>query len=141
MPFLLDTNVLSELRKGDRTSKNVKAWQKSHAASDHWISVISLMEVQIGIVRALRHDPPFARILADWYDTSLVVAYMSRTLIVDRCIAEKRAEFERLRTLNHSDALIAATADVKGMVLATRNTKDFDDLGIPLVNPWEHPID
>ena len=141
MAFLLDTNVLSELRKGHNIDPKVETWQRLCATSDQWISVISLIEVQIGVRRALRHDPVFAKVLDDWYQSTLLAAYQNRTLRVDVQIVEKRAEYESLRSLNYSDALIAATAHVNHMALVTRNTKDFHDLGIDLINPWEHPLD
>jgi len=137
MAYLLDTNVVSELRKRGRANANVKRWQSGQPSWDQWISVISLMEVRIGVVRALKSDPPFARILDEWYRSQLVPAYSGRTLPVDLITAEKRADFEKRRTLSYSDALIAATAATKGLVVATRNISDFEGLGLELVNPWE----
>lgn len=96
------------------------------------------MEVRIGVVRALKSDPSFARILDEWYRSQLVPAYSGRILFVDLITAEKRAEFEKQRTLSYSDALIAATAATRGMIVVTRNISDFAGLGIDLVNPWEY---
>ena len=141
MAFLLDTNVLSELRKAHRANANVCSWQAKHPVSKQWVSVISLMEVKIGIVRAWSQDKNFARVLDEWYRKRLVPAFAGRTLAVDLKTAEKRAGYEKQRTIAYSDALIAATAAVHDMTIVTRNTADFADLGIKLVNPWEHPLD
>jgi len=141
MGFLLDTNVLSELRRGHLTHPGVLKWQKLQPTKDQWISVISLMEVSIGVVRARKSDRRFSEVLAKWYRDKLVPSYTDRTLPVDVRVAEKRAEYEKLRTVAYSDALIGATAAVNGLTLVTRNTKDFAGLRIPLINPWEHPLD
>lgn len=138
MAYLLDTNVVSELRKKSRAHPNVKRWQSNQPSWEQWISVISLMEVRIGVVRALKTDPSFAEILDEWYRSQLVPAYSGRILFVDLITAEKRAEFEKQRTLSYSDALIAATAATRGMIVVTRNISDFAGLGIDLVNPWEY---
>jgi len=140
MAFLLDTNVVSELRKADRTHPKVISWQANYPAAQQWISVISLMEMRIGIVRAKDRDPEFARVLDIWYQQRLLPAYARRIIPVGLKIAEKRADYEKRRTISYSDALIGATAATNHLSLVTRNTKDFVDLGIDLINPWEHSL-
>lgn len=137
MGFLLDTNVVSELRKAHKADRNVRFWQSQHEAISQWISVISLMETKIGIVRAQSKDAEFAEVLSDWYHHTLLPAYSGRIIDVSLEIAEQRAEFESVRTVPYSDALLAATAKIRGLTIATRNTKDFEGLGIDLINPWK----
>jgi predicted nucleic acid-binding protein len=140
MPYLLDTNVLSELRRGHRGDPKLRNWQAQHSHEDQWISVISLMEVRIGVIRARRTDLQFSEALDKWYRTQLLPTYQNRILMVDTKVAELRAAYEATRTVAYSDALIAATAAAHGHTLVTRNVKDFEGLGIKLVNPWKHPI-
>lgn len=140
MEFLLDTNVVSEFRKAHNANENTRQWQSCYSASQLWLSVISLMEIKIGIVRAERKDYPFSQVLSKWYDDSLLPAYHGRILEVSLEVAEIRASFESQRTLPYSDALIAATAKLHDLTLVTRNIKDFQGLGIELANPWEGPL-
>lgn len=141
MAYLIDTNVLSELRKAHRANAKVRNWHSEQEVEKLWISVISLLEIKIGIVRAQNNDPDFSKVLSKWYDSQLVPSYFGRILSIDQRIAEERSDFEKIRTLPYSDALIAATAVVYGMIVVTRNTGDFIDLGITLINPWEQPLD
>ncbi|NBB78954.1 MAG: PIN domain-containing protein [Verrucomicrobia bacterium] len=137
MAFLIDTNLVSELRKRHNANPSVLAWQKHVRAIDQWISVISLMEIRIGVLKAETSDAAFAQKLDLWYHRRLLPAYRGRILPVDLKVAEMRSTLSPHRTLPHSDALIAATAKHHRLTIATRNTKDFEGLGIDLINPWE----
>jgi predicted nucleic acid-binding protein len=136
MAFLLDTNVLSELRRRS-AAVPVVAWQTSHKLSEFYVSVISLMEIRNGTEKVRAKDPVFAEKLDSWYHERLLPAYRRRILQVDLKVAETRSTLSPHRTLPHSDALIAATAKHHRLTIVTRNTKDFEGLGIDLTNPWE----
>ena len=136
MAFLLDTNVLSELRRRS-AAVPVVAWQASHKLSEYHVSVISLMEIRNGIEKVREKDPSFAKELDGWYHERLLPAYSGRILPVDLKVAEMRSTLSPHRTLPHSDALIAATAKHHALTIATRNTKDFEGFGIDSINPWE----
>lgn len=97
------------------------------------------MEIRLGVQKALNSDPNFAKLLHEWYQSQLLPSYEGRILNVDLDVAEIRANFPIKRTLPYSDALIGATAKHHNLTLVTRNTKDFEDFGIHLINPWEHP--
>ncbi|MDB6080253.1 MAG: VapC toxin protein [Akkermansiaceae bacterium] len=135
--YLLDTNVLSELRKGRRCDPSVALWQAGLTANDQFVSVISLMEIQSGILAARRSDERFADLLADWYENRVKPTFDGRVLGIDLEIAERCSLLMNQRTRGLSDALIAATAHVLGFTLVTRNVDDFRDTGIRLVNPWQ----
>lgn len=104
-----------------------------------WIHAVSLMKIQIGVQQAMETDPVYSRVLNEWYYESLVPAHVGRIIVVDRSVTETSGPFEFRRTLPHSDALIAATARHHELKLVTRNTKDFQDFDIELINPWKVP--
>lgn len=137
MALLLDTNVLSELRKKNRCAPAVAAWQLAASEEELFISVISLMEIKHGILMARRKDPPFAKLLEDWYEMQVKPAFDGYVLPIDLPVSERCAVLLGERTRGLADALIAATAYVNGLVLVTRNTADFADAGIKLQNPWK----
>lgn len=137
MPYLIDTNVVSELRRKS-ADPCVLNWQAQYDLTESWISVLTLMEIRIGIERVRPTDQPFAERLSQWYKNTLLAAYKDRTLPIDLAICETRVLFDTRRTLPLADALIGATAKHHNLTLATRNTKDFEGLGIQLVNPWKH---
>lgn len=136
MFFLLDTNVLSELRRRSAAPQVVQ-WQKSYKLSDFYVSVISLMEIRNGTERVRSKDAVFAGKLDAWYAKRLLPAYEGRILPVTLRVCEIRATFPQDRTLPPLDALLAASAKYHRLTIATRNTKDFEGLGVKLVNPWE----
>jgi predicted nucleic acid-binding protein len=136
MAFLLDTNVLSELRRRS-AAVPVVAWQTSHKLSEFQVSVITLMEIRNGTEKVRATDPAFAEKLDSWYHERLLPAYKGRILPVDLKVAEMRSTLSPDRRLPDSDALIAATAKHHRLTIATRNTKDFEGFGIDLINPWE----
>lgn len=134
---MLDTNVISELRKGTRCDPQVSAWQRGIGDRERFISVLTLMELRHGILAADKKDPSFASALRDWYEKQVKPTFSDRTLPVDLQVAERCSELLATRTRPVADALIAATALVHELVLVTRNTDDFADTGVELTNPWE----
>lgn len=139
MSFLLDTNVISEVRRR-AAAPQVVGWQKSHPVSDYHVSVISLMEIRNGTERVRAKDTAFAEKLDNWYANRLLPTYHKRILAVTLRICEVRATFPLDRPLPPLDAILAATAKYHRLTIATRNTKNFEGLGINLVNPWEFAL-
>jgi predicted nucleic acid-binding protein len=139
MAFLLDTVTVSELRKGTRTNPAVRAWQESEVSGQAYLSVITLNEIRYGILKQKRRDRKFAELLAVWYANLVSQPALFPLLGVDLPIAELAADFRGNEGLAYADSLIAATAKVHGLTLATRNTADFAATGIALFNPWDFP--
>lgn len=136
--YLLDTNVLSELRKlGDgRADAKVTAWLANRDANSFFISVITVMELEIGILRVERRDQRQASLLRQWVDTIVRPEFSARTLPIDEAIALRCARLHVPDPRSDRDALIAATALHHGMSVVTRNVADFTATGVPLINPW-----
>jgi hypothetical protein len=135
MPYLLDTVTLYELRKGRKVHPKVGKWQEG--IGETWLSVITLQEIHYGMRKVEPKDPAFAAILASWYRNVLSHPRRFRVVNVDPVIAEQAADYRAAFGTPLPDALIAATAKVHGLTLATRNVADFEACGIDLVNPWE----
>jgi len=135
MPFLLDTNVLSELRKGVRCDARVSRWARSTLDHRHAISVLSLGEIRKGIEilrrKAPRQCPAFER----WINR-LETDYAQDVLPISPEIADRWGRLMAGRTLPVIDSLIAATALEHGLTVATRNTGDFSQTGVAVVNPF-----
>jgi predicted nucleic acid-binding protein len=126
--FLLDTNVVSELRKA-QADKNVAAWARSVAASSLFLSAITVLELETGILRVERRDPAQGGLLRSWL-------FAGRILAVDSAVALRCARLHVPDRSNECDALIAATALVHGLTVVTRNVADFQSSGVRLINPW-----
>jgi toxin FitB len=136
MRYLLDTVTISELRRSERRiDPAVGIWQRD--VGDVWLSVITLNELRYGLRMVQRKDAAFASILTAWYVQIIAQPKRFRILNVDRPIAELAADFRAAHGTPFEDSLIAATAKVHGLTLATRNTAHFEACGIPIVNPWE----
>ena len=137
MSYLLDTNVVSELRKPElRANAGVRAWVAAKAATDLFLSAITVLEVEVGIARLSRRDPAQADRLQAWFDDELLDAFARRVLAVDVPVARCAGRLHVPDPRPERDALIAATATVHGLTLVTRNVKDFGSLDVPVVNPW-----
>ncbi|WP_322779941.1 type II toxin-antitoxin system VapC family toxin [Frankia sp. Cas4] len=137
MSFLLDTNVISELRKpAKRRDDRFNAWAGALAPSDTFLSVITVLELRAGIENKRRHDSGQAAVLDSWLDHNVLPAYTGRLLDVDQAVADSAARLHVPDRRPAHDALIAATAQVHSLTLVTRNESDFAPMGVPLVNPW-----
>jgi predicted nucleic acid-binding protein len=136
MPFLLDTNILSELRKGARCDPNVSNWAAKESGQAHYISVLSLGEIRKGIELLRKKSLADCMPFEIWLQ-KLQSDYANCTIAITAEIAERWGELSALRPLPVIDSLLAATALEHGLTLATRYTKDFDGLGITIVNPFQ----
>lgn len=138
MRFLLDTNVISELRKpATKADASVRAWAQAQAAADLAISVITVMEIEIGIGRLDRREPARAARLRTWLERDVLGAFEGRTLGVDLAVARRAAAMHVPHPRSERDALIAATAAERGLAVVTRNTADFEVLGVRSLDPWQ----
>lgn len=136
MSFLIDTNVISELRKGERCDRRVAAWYASIDPGGLYLSVLVTGEIRRGIERARRRDPERAAVFEPWL-ADLEAAFAHRILAVDRAVADEWGRLSTIRTVPAVDGLLAATAKVHGLTLATRNTADVAGLGASVLNPFE----
>lgn len=137
MNYLIDTNVISEVRKGGKSDPNVAAWWQSVDDADIYLSVLVLGEIRKGVERARSNDPAQARVLEKWL-TTVVESFAERILPIDHAVADEWGRMGAKRPVSTVDALLAATAKVHRMTLATRNVSDVADLGAEFVNPFEH---
>ncbi|HEY3348238.1 MAG TPA: type II toxin-antitoxin system VapC family toxin [Thermoanaerobaculia bacterium] len=135
MRFLLDTNVVSELRKGVRADRNVVTWFESLNADDLYLSVLVVGEIRRGIERIRRRDPKSVQALDRWL-SALSAGFEDRILPVDRPVAEEWGRMNVPDPLPVLDALLAATAKVHDLVLATRNVKVVSSTGVRTLNPF-----
>ncbi|BBU28092.1 twitching motility protein PilT [Burkholderia sp. THE68] len=139
MMFLLDTNVISELRKaGDgKADVNVTRWLSGEDAANFYISAVTLFELELGILRMERRDAEQGARLRTWMHTRVVPEFADRTLPLDSSVAQRCARLHVPDPRPERDAYIAATALVHGMTVVTRNVADFAPCGINVINPWE----
>ena len=139
MMFVLDTNVVSELRKVrlGKADTNLTAWTESVDAADLFVSAITIMELELGVLSIERKDGTQGAMLRSWLEQHVLPEFARRTLPVDTAVAQRRARLHGPDKRGERDALIAATALVHGMTVVTRNVADFEPTGVPLINPWE----
>lgn len=137
--FILDTNVVSELRKArtGRANPGVSAWASALPAVHLYLSVISLHELEHGVLLAERADPEKGEVLRTWLDGSVIPAFTRRVLPVDDEVAVRAAALHIPDPASFRDALIGATALVHGMTVVTRNVADFQRFeSLHVLNPW-----
>ncbi|MGB7548499.1 MAG: type II toxin-antitoxin system VapC family toxin [Terracidiphilus sp.] len=141
--YLLDTNVVSELRKSPaartaaRVDRHVMAWTKSVPAASLFLSVISILELELGILLMERRDPRQGAILRAWMEHHVLPAFDGRILPVDTPVAQRCAALHVPDPRSYRDSLIAATALVHGMTVVTQNVRDFQPTGVAILNPWK----
>jgi toxin FitB len=134
--YLIDTNIISEVRKGNGCDPHVAAWYGLIEDESVYLSVLVLGEIRKGIERARLNDSAKASGLEKWIVT-LSRSFADRILPIDQAVAEEWGRMGAKRSVSTIDALLAATAKVHGMTLATRNVDDVVDLGAKVVNPFE----
>lgn len=134
--YLLDTNILSELRKGRRCHPAVSDWARPIEESNLWVSVIALGEIRKGIDMLLPRDPITANHLERWLQ-EICVQYSNNILLVTLEVAEEWGRLNAVRPMPAADSLMAATANVHRLTLVTRNTGDLAATGTRLLNPFD----
>jgi toxin FitB len=136
--FLLDTNVLSQLRRSGtrRADSAVKHWFSQVDAGDLFVSVITILEIEMGIAGKERSDPRQGQILRFWLEDRVLPEFAGRMLPVSLEVARLTGRLHVPDRMPDRDALIAATARVHDLVLVTRNTRDFLRAGVRLADPW-----
>ncbi len=137
--FILDTNVVSELRKVrlGRADPNVARWADSVDAADLYLSAITVQELEMGVLLAERRDPPQGAMFRVWFESHVLPAFAGRILPVDAAVAKRSAALHVPDPRPAMDSLIAATALVHGLTVVTRNVADFESCGVLILNPWE----
>ena len=138
--YLLDTNVISELRKSKSSNfnKNVKTWAESVSPSILFLSVITILELEMGVLLSERRDPLQATVLRSWLNVHVIPVFSERILPVDVAVAQRCAKLHIPNPQSERDAIIAATALVHGMIVVTRNVSDFNKTGAEILNPWDY---
>lgn len=140
--YLLDTNVVSELRKVrlGRADAQVARWAQEVAVAQLYISVITVHELEIGVLLLQRRDLPQGAVLRSWMDDYVLPAFGGRILPVDTAVVQRSAQLHVPDPQPFRDGLIAATALVHGMTVVTRNVADFARTEVALLNPWDASI-
>ncbi len=137
--FLLDTNVVSELRRPERADANVRAWASSTPSELYAISVVTVLELERGTLLMERRDAVQGAILRRWLQHEILTPLATRILSIDVAIARRCASLHVPDPRPERDALIAATALTHRLTVVTRNTDDFEPMGVALLNPWLAP--
>ncbi|MBB2750711.1 UNVERIFIED_ORG: hypothetical protein GGI57_001387 [Rhizobium aethiopicum] len=139
--LLLDTNVVSELRKvaSGKADPNVVVWNETVDPAETFISSVVLHELEIGVRLVEHNDAAAGKVLRNWLENSVLAAFSGRILPLDEAAAVQAAQWHVPNPKPINDAYIAATAFTRRMTLVTRNIKDFEGMGVALVNPWALP--
>ena len=136
MRYLLDTNIVSELRRPEKADPRVREWAATVPVSDFFLSAITVLEIELGALLIARKDRVYGRALREWIDHEVLPRFEGRILAVDTKVAQRCAHLHVPNPRGERDALIAATALVHGMTVVTRNVADFAPTGVPVLNPW-----
>jgi hypothetical protein len=139
--FILDTNVVSELRKAKagKADQGVVRWAGRVPFGSLFLSAITILELETGVLQIKRRDPTQGELLRAWLDHHVLPAFHGRVLAIDVAVAQRCARLHVPDPRAERDALIAATALVHGMTVVTRNVANFLPTGVPTLNPWELP--
>lgn len=135
--YLIDTNVISELRKRDRANPRVLAWADWTDREAYYLSAITIFEVRHGVLLIERRDSAQGALLRQWLERDILGAFAGRILPVDTDVALRCAALHVPNPRPDRDAYIAATALVHDLTVVTRNTRDFEGTGVRLFNPWD----
>ncbi len=134
--YVLDTNVISELRKGKKAERRVRMWARVVPTASLYLSVVSILELEIGILLVERRDEKQGAILRAWMVGYVLPSFSGRILAVDTAVAQRCASLHVPNPRSDRHALMAATALVHGMTVVTRNVGVFQAIGATVVNPW-----
>jgi predicted nucleic acid-binding protein len=135
LSYLIDTNIISEVRKGDRCDPNVSAWYASIAEEELFLSTLVLGEIRKGVELTRSRDPDKAAALERWLG-QVEAAFGSRVLGIDNLVADRWARMSAIRPIPVIDGLLAATAVTNDLILVTRNDRDIAGLGAMVLNPF-----
>ena len=134
--FVLDTNVVSELRRLHRAHPAVMAWASVTPLASFFLSSITVLELELGVLLMERKDAAQGAVLREWIDHQVLPRFEGRILAVDTAVAQRCARLHVPAPRAERDALIAATALIHGMTVATRNGADFESTGVRIFDPW-----
>ncbi|WP_186332189.1 type II toxin-antitoxin system VapC family toxin [Bordetella genomosp. 13] len=139
MMYLLDTNVVSELRKisSGKADPCVAKWAESVDANSLYLSALTVLELEVGVLQLERKDARQGALLRAWLEGRVLPEFAARVLPVDTVVAQRCARMHVPDPGAEAGALIAATALVHGMTVVTRNVADFESTGATLFNPWK----
>lgn len=137
--YVLDTNVVAELRKAKagKADKNVTVWAESVAPSSLFLSTVTVLELELGVLLMERRDRSQGAVLRTWMDGHVLPTFAGRILAIDTAVARRCAQLHVPNPKSERDAFIAATALVHGMTVVTRNVADFASTDAATLNPWE----
>ncbi|MFT4010246.1 MAG: PIN domain-containing protein [Nocardioidaceae bacterium] len=134
--YVLDTNVISALRVRGR-HPNVELWASSIPVTDQFVTALTMAEIERGVATKERSDPAQGEVLRRWFEDRVLPAFADRVLPFDLAAARILATYRVPEHAPLDDALIAAVAAAARMIVATRNTRHFEPLGIACLNPWD----
>lgn len=134
--YLLDTNVISAFRRPERLPEKVQAWAESVESADFFLSAITILEIEQGILARERSDAAQGATLRAWFDEDVIPTFEDRILPFDADAARKCAALHVPDPRPERDAMIAATAIIHGLKIVTRNVVDFEKLEVMLIDPW-----
>lgn len=142
MIFVLDTNVVSELCKaGDgKADVNVVMWLNAQDTASFYVSIITIMELDLGITRMEKRDPRQGASLRSWMNEHVLPTFSARTIMIDHAVAKACANLHADNPRPDRDALIAASAIAHRMTVVTRNVKDFGSMNVDIINPWTQQL-
>jgi predicted nucleic acid-binding protein len=139
LTYLVDTNVRSELRNRGRSDVNVRAWAQSVRETELYLSVVTVFEIERGVLLMERRDARQGARLRAWLEQHVLAPFEQKILPIDAKIARRCASLHVPDPRPERDALIAATALTHGLTVVTRNASDFETMGVAVLNPWMAP--